>query len=105
MALAHQAVDGRSLIMVNMYSRPPTDAKAARWGQSPLQEIAFDAAHMLINVTLPALSVARPDGYIPLFVEQATEVAGQCAGRPDRKVCRSVGSLTAAPITSTWPGR
>jgi hypothetical protein len=81
-ALAHQAVDGRSLIMVNTYSRPPTDAKAARWGQSPLQEIAFDAAHTLINVTLPALSVARPDGYIPLLVEQATEVAGQCAQWP-----------------------
>ena len=80
--LAHQAEDGQSQIMVHTYSRPPTNAKAARWGQPPLQEVAFDAAHMLINVTLPAQSVARPDGYIPLLVEHATKVADQYAQWP-----------------------
>jgi hypothetical protein len=75
-ALAHQAVDGQSRIIVNTWFRPSTDAQAAELGQSPLEYVAFDAAHMLINVTLPALSVARPDGYIPLLVEHSTKLAG-----------------------------
>jgi hypothetical protein len=81
-ALAHQAVDGQSRILVNTYLRAPTDAQAARWGQSPSQEVAFDAAHTLIDVTLPAQAVARPDGYIPLLVEHATKLAGQYAQWP-----------------------
>jgi hypothetical protein len=80
--LAHQTVDGQSLIMVNTYFRPPTDAQAARWERSRLPDVAFDAVHMLINVTLPAQSVARPDGFIPLLVEHATKVAGQHAQWP-----------------------
>jgi hypothetical protein len=105
-ALAHQAVDGLSQIMVNTYSRPPTGAKAARWGQPTLQEIASDAAHILINVTLPAQSVGRPDGYIPLLVEHATKVAGQYARWPAvrwqvdaaavaARVCRFAGGWAA----------
>src|SRR5271170_5564497 len=31
--LAHEAAAGESLIMVSTYSRPATDAVAARWGQ------------------------------------------------------------------------
>jgi hypothetical protein len=104
--LAHQAVDGQSRIMVHTYFRPPTDAQAARWGQSPLQDVAFDAAHMLINVTLPAQSVARPDGYIPLLVEHATKIAGQYAQWPTvrwqvdaaaaaARVCRFAGGWAA----------
>jgi hypothetical protein len=104
--LAHQAADRQSLIMVNTYFRPPTDAQAARWEQSPLPDVAFDAAHLLINVTLPALSVARPDGFIPLLVEHAAKVAGQYAQWPvvrwqldaaavAARVCRFAGGWAA----------
>jgi hypothetical protein len=104
--LAHQGADGQARITVHTYSRPPTDAQAARWGQSPLQEVAFDAAHMLVNVTLPAQSVARPDGYIPLLVEHASKVAGQYAQWPAvrwqlddaevaARVCRFAGGWAA----------
>jgi hypothetical protein len=105
-ALAHQAVDRQSRITVSTYFRPSTDAQAARWGQSPLQDVAFDAAHMLINVTLPAQSVARPDGYIPLLVEHATKIASQYAQWPAvrwkvdaaaaaARVCRFAGGWAA----------
>jgi hypothetical protein len=100
--LAHQAVDGQSRTMVHTYFRPPTDAQAARRGQSPWQDIAFDAAHMLINVTLPAQSVARPDGYIPLLVEHATKIAGQYAQWP--AVRWQVGAVAAAARVCRFAG-
>jgi hypothetical protein len=80
--LAHETADGQSLIMVSTYSKPPTDAQAVRAGQSPLPDVAFDAAHTLINVTLPAQSVPRPDGFLPLLTEHAQHAAGQSAQWP-----------------------
>jgi len=93
-ALAHEAVDGKSLIMVNSWSRPPADAQAARLKQPPLESVAFDAAHILINVTLPAQSVPRPDGFIPLLTEHAAKAAGQYAQWP--AVQWQVGGSTVA---------
>ena len=81
-ALGHETADGHSLIMVNTYSRPPTDAQAARAGQPPLADVAFDAAHTLINVTLPVQSVPRPDGFLPLLTEHAQHAAGRSAQWP-----------------------
>jgi hypothetical protein len=81
-ALGHQTVNGQSLIMVNTYSGPPTDAQAARSGQPPGQDVAFDAAHRLINLTLPVQSVPRPDGFLPLLTERAVLAAGQHARWP-----------------------
>ena len=81
-ALGHETADGQSLIMVSTYSKPPTDAQAARARQPPWQDVAFDAAHILINVTLPAQSVRRPDGFLPLLTEHAEHAAGQSAHWP-----------------------
>ncbi|HEX4087621.1 MAG TPA: hypothetical protein VHZ33_02830 [Trebonia sp.] len=92
--LAHESADGASLIMVNTYSAPPTDAQAAQWGQPPEQEMAFDAVHVLINMTLPAASAKRPDGFIPRLAEHAANLAGQYARWPS--VQWQVGGQTAA---------
>jgi hypothetical protein len=81
-ALGHESVDGQSLIMVNTYSGLPTDAQAARIGQPPLEDVAFDAAHILINVTLPVQSVPRPDGFLPRLTEHARHAASQSAQWP-----------------------
>jgi hypothetical protein len=105
-ALAHQAVDGQSRIIVKTWFRPSTDAQAAQSGQSGLEDVAFDAYWILTNVTLPAQSVARPDGYIPLLVEHSTKVAGQHAQWPavrwqvdgaavTARVCRFAGGWAA----------
>jgi hypothetical protein len=77
--LGHASADGQSLIMVNTYSGRPTDAQAAELGQLPLQYVAFDAAHMLINVTLPVQSVPRPNGFVPLLTGHALHAAGESA--------------------------
>jgi hypothetical protein len=77
LTLAHESADGQSLIMVTTYSRAATDAAAAQWGQSAAVELASDAAHMLIDVTLPAQSVPRPDGFLPLLTEHAMKIADQ----------------------------
>jgi hypothetical protein len=81
-ALGHQTMDGRSLLMVNTYAGLPTEAQAARLGQPPLEDVAFDAAHILINVTLPVQSVPRPDGLLPLLTEHAAKAAGEFARWP-----------------------
>jgi hypothetical protein len=78
-ALGHETADGQSLIMVNTYSGRPTDARAAQLGLPPLEDVAFDAAHILINVTLPAQSVPRPNGFLPLLTEHARHAASQSA--------------------------
>jgi hypothetical protein len=60
----------------------------------------------VVNVTLPAQSVARPDGFIPLLVEHAAKVAGQYAQWPTvrwqgdaaavaARVCRFAGGWAA----------
>jgi hypothetical protein len=77
--LAHQSADGESLIMVESYSRPATDDLAARRGERPLDDAAFRVAHILINLTLPAQSAPRPDGFLRVLVEHAMEIAGQHA--------------------------
>jgi hypothetical protein len=75
--LAHQGVDGDSLIMVESYSRPVTDGLAARRAEPPLADVVSRAASILINVTLPVKSVPRPDGFLRLVVERAMDIAGQ----------------------------
>jgi hypothetical protein len=75
--LSHQSADGDSLIMVESYSRPATDDLAARRGERPLDDAAVRAAVILINLTLPAQSVPRQDGFLRVLVEHAMEIAGQ----------------------------
>lgn len=75
--LGHQSADGRSLILVESCSRPVTDELAAGRGEPPLADVAFRAVHILIDATHPVQSVPRPDGFLRLLVEHATEIAGQ----------------------------
>jgi hypothetical protein len=86
-SLAHQTLDGDSLIMVKTYSRlstgaprsfqVPTDAQAAQMGKSPLQWVAFDAAFELINLTLPVLSLPRPPGFNRVLVDHAERAGSE----------------------------
>jgi hypothetical protein len=62
--LAHQSTEAGALIMVESCSRALTDAQAARSGESALQSVAFGASVVMVNLTLPALSVPRPPGML-----------------------------------------
>lgn len=75
--LSHQSVDGDSLIMVESYSRPVTDDLAARRGEPPLADVAFRAALILLDATLPVQSVLRPDGFLRALQEHLPKFAGQ----------------------------
>jgi hypothetical protein len=75
--LGHQSGDGASLVLVETYSRPATDDLSARQGEPQLADAACRAAHILIDVTLPVLSVPRPDGFLRVVVDHAMEIAGQ----------------------------
>jgi hypothetical protein len=77
--LAHQSTQTGALIMVDSYSRPLTDAQAARAGQSPLQLVAFAASVVLVNLTLPAQSVPRPPGILRALVNNADARSRQYA--------------------------
>jgi len=77
--LAHQSQESGAMVMVETHSRPLTDAEAARGGEPPLQSVAFDAAFVLVNLTLPATSVPRPAGLQHALVNHAVERAEQFA--------------------------
>jgi hypothetical protein len=72
-SLGHQSATGDALVVVTTYarqatgaagdSRIPTDAQAAKEGQSLLQYAAF-AAVELVNMTLPVQSRAQPPGFL-----------------------------------------
>lgn len=59
------------LISVETHSRALTDAAKARGGETALQSVAFSAAFTLVNVTLPDLSVPRPEGLTKALVNHA----------------------------------
>jgi hypothetical protein len=77
MRLAHQNLDTGALIMVETWSRPLTDSAAARTGEPPLQSVAFSASVVLVNLTLPAQSVARPPGILRALVNNAYARSGE----------------------------
>ena len=81
-SLGHQGLDGTSLVFVEPFSRLRTDAWEGASGQPPLQHVAFHAAASLINLTLPARSVSRPDGYGRALVGHADERSGHCEQWP-----------------------
>jgi hypothetical protein len=76
-SLGHQSLDGESLIYVETFPGPRTDALAVPSLQPSLQHVAFDAAALLINLTLPVISLPRPDGIIKALVDHAHEGSGQ----------------------------
>jgi hypothetical protein len=71
--LAHQSLDAGSMIMVETHSRALTDAQARQHRESPLRLVAFDAAVVMVNLTLPAESAPRPEGLLPALVDHADE--------------------------------
>jgi hypothetical protein len=71
--LAHSSEQAGDLIMVETCSRHLTDAMAARGGETALQSVSFGAAFTLVNLTLPEVSVPRPEGLTQALVSQADE--------------------------------
>ena len=81
-SLGHRSLNSESLIFVETFSRLRTDALAARSLQPPLQQVAFYAAVVLINVTLPTKPLPWPDGFQRALVGHADERSGQYAQWP-----------------------
>ena len=77
--LAHQSLDTGSMIMVETHSRLLTDAHMRRSGEPPLRSVAFAASFVLVNLTLPANSVPRPEGLLNALVDHAFERSARYA--------------------------
>lgn len=69
--LAHGDQKADELILVETFSRSLTNALHARGGEPPLKSVSFAAAVTLVNLTLPDLSVARPEGLLQAAVNHA----------------------------------
>jgi hypothetical protein len=70
------------VIFVNSFSRLPTDIQAADWGQPPLQHVAFAAAVVLVNLTLPVPPVPLPAGLSQALGDHAGSRSAQYAQWP-----------------------
>jgi hypothetical protein len=75
-SLGHLGPDGGALVLVETHSRARTDAMVAPSGRPPLAYVAERAAANLVNLTLPVLSVPRPDGMLQALVNHADERGG-----------------------------
>jgi hypothetical protein len=104
--LAHQSLDTGAMILVETHSRPLTGARVSGSGQPPLQEVAFAASFVMVNLTVPADSAPTPDGLLRALVDHAHErseryaewlpVAWQVDGRPvTGRVWRFAGGWAA----------
>jgi hypothetical protein len=71
--LAHGDQKADELIMVETFSRCLTDNLHVRGGEPPLKSVSFAAAVTLVNLTLPDLSVARPEGLLQAAVNHADD--------------------------------
>jgi hypothetical protein len=71
--LAHGDQKADELIMVETFSRGLTDNLHWRGGEPPLKSVSFAAAVTLVNLTLPDLSVARPEGLLQAAVNHADD--------------------------------
>jgi hypothetical protein len=84
-SLWHQSADGRSVLLVTTYTRRgigspnswrvPTDEQAVQYGIAPLESLAGQGTHTLIDLTLPVLSLARPPGLVQALIEHAQAAA------------------------------
>jgi hypothetical protein len=81
-SLGHQSLDGGSLIYVETFSRPRTDALVVRSCEKPLQHVASYAAALLANVTLPVDTLPRPDGLCRALIGLTEERSGKYADWP-----------------------
>ena len=82
----------------------PTGAQAVRQGQSPLQYAATDAAVERVNLTLPVLSLARPQGFRRGLVEHADD-AGRGYAQWRAAACHpgAAGASVGLITSMTWP--
>jgi hypothetical protein len=76
--LGHRA-DGKDAagVRVGTLHRQRYDMAKCPRGGDPLAEVAFSAAFGLVNLTLPDVSVPRPDGLIAAMVEHAEAEAAK----------------------------
>lgn len=81
--LAHQAPESRSAVFVYTLDRAPLDAHADRHGLDRLAEAANVPAIGLVNLTLPELSVPRPDGMLKVLVAHANDRSSHYAEWPE----------------------
>jgi len=63
--------------MVETHSRRRADEVAAQWTEPPMRQVAFSAAHVLTDVTLPRQSLSRPDGFLMALGKHAEEAAAR----------------------------
>ena len=75
-SLGHLGPGSGSLILAESHSRARTDAMVAPSGRPPLTHVAQCAATTLVNLTLPVLSVPRPDGMLRALADHAEERGG-----------------------------
>ena len=71
--LAQGDQDANELVMVETFSRELTNAQHVRGGEPPLKSVSFAAAITLVNLTLPDMSVARPESLVKAAVDHADE--------------------------------
>lgn len=71
--LAQGDQEANQLVMVETFSRELTNAQHVRGGEPPLKSVSFAAAITLVNLTLPDMSVARPEGLVKAAVDHADE--------------------------------
>jgi hypothetical protein len=71
--LSQYSQETGDLIMVETHSRPLADAEEARGGEAALQSVSYGAAFTLVNLTLPDLSVPRPEGLLRALVNHAAQ--------------------------------
>jgi hypothetical protein len=71
--LAQGDPEADELVMVETFSRFLTDSLHVRGGEPPLKSVSFAAAVTLVNLTLPDMSVSRPDGLLQAVVDHADE--------------------------------
>ena len=110
-ALGHETADGQSLIMVNTYSKPPTDAQAARAGQPPLAGRGVRRGPHFDQCDAPG-AVGAPARRLPSAADRARPARcrseravadGPMAGRRRNSAPRGYGSSPAGGRRSATP--
>jgi hypothetical protein len=83
--LGHRTPDGLDEpggLRVGTFARQRYEATMCPRGQDPLAAVALGATLGLVNLTLPDVSVPRPDGLISALVDKAEEMAKAHADWP-----------------------
>lgn len=104
--LGHRAAGGNRGVRVGTMPRERYAEVMCPNGRDPLVEVAFSGAFGLVNLTLPDVSVPRPDGLIQALVEHAEKQAKRY--RKWRPVWWDVGGVMARAkvwdFAGAWAG-